>query len=235
MGLIGISLDLVYPRICEICKVKITDTYRSSICENCFSRIQVLSGALCPRCSRPVALDNTICKECSNNKLHFEKIWSWGIYDGILKQAIQLMKYGKKAHMYAAFDNIINNFSINKRIMTGIDVIIPVPLHRIKLLDRGFNQARILAGSINTGNKRIIDDILIKRIKTPPQHHLSRLNRIKNLKGAFRVVDSETVHGKNVLLIDDVFTTGSTMNECALVLKQAGAGNVRGFTLARGV
>lgn len=122
------------------------------------------------------------------------------------------------------------------------DVIIPVPLHKARLRQRGFNQAELLSGLIvgpdhtnsSTPLTMKIHTGILKRVKpTRPQTELDRHKRIDNIKGAFRVILPEAIEDKEILLIDDVFTTGSTANECARVLMEAGARKVDVFTLAR--
>jgi ComF family protein len=114
------------------------------------------------------------------------------------------------------------------------ELIIPVPLHRQRLQERGFNQALLLARTFYPNHHHLINFLVLERHRyTEPQISMSGKMRRKNLKNAFRVTDRKVVEGKRVLLVDDVFTTGSTVNECAKVLKMAGTKEVQVLTLAR--
>jgi ComF family protein len=117
-----------------------------------------------------------------------------------------------------------------------IDFIVPVPLHRLRLKEREFNQSEILASRLaKYFNIPLIKNSLIRTRPTPPQANLSKEERLKNVNGAFKLRENELLKGKNILLIDDVFTTGSTVDQCAKVLKKEGkAREVGVFTLAKG-
>jgi ComF family protein len=120
--------------------------------------------------------------------------------------------------------------------LDNLDVIIPVPLHPRRLREREFNQSLLLADRIGRHlNVPVSFTDLIRLVPSPAQTTLSRKGRLKNLRGAFAVRDAESVAGKRVLLIDDVFTTGATVNECAKTLRKAGSGDVFVLTLARTV
>ena len=109
----------------------------------------------------------------------------------------------------------------------------PVPLSNKKLKDRGFNQADLLGKYLATGfNKQYYTDILVRTINTLPQNSLNPQQRAKNIKDAFKIIDSTKIDNKNILLIDDIFTTGSTINECARILKMNGANEVYFYTLS---
>ncbi len=119
---------------------------------------------------------------------------------------------------------------------TTPDLIFPVPLHKSRLRQRGFNQALLLAGSsFPQWRNRIIADGLLRIRATAPQTSLDGAGRRKNLKGAFALKDPDMARGKIILLVDDVFTTGSTVCECSRILQAGGAGRVEVFTLARSV
>ncbi len=120
------------------------------------------------------------------------------------------------------------------RLVSNVDMIMPVPLHAKRLRQRGFNQALLLAHRMSERHGLpLVYDNLIRQRSTRPQVELKGDERIKNVKGAFTLRQPGKVEEKNIILVDDVFTTGATMNECAQVLKQAGATHVTAFTLAR--
>jgi len=120
------------------------------------------------------------------------------------------------------------------RLWWGIEVIIPVPLHPAREKTRGFNQSRVLARELGEiVNIDIIEGVLVKPINVPPQTTLTAKERRKNIKGAFKVSDKAKIKDKTILLVDDVFTTGATIQECSTVLINAGAKEVRGITVAQ--
>ena len=125
------------------------------------------------------------------------------------------------------------DFAHNFLDMKNIDLILPVPLSSVKLRQRQFNQAKLLAESLSgTFSKELKDSLLIKIKPGPAQVNLSRVERLKNVQGVFKVKNAEALKDKNVLLVDDVFTTGATANECAKVLLEAGAKRIDVFALA---
>ncbi len=229
-----IITDLVYPPFCEICGSKLTVEERY-ICSFCLKKIRINSRPFCKFCSRHLSYERELCNECITRKSYIEQVWSWGIYDGILKKCIHLFKYKKKVYLLNLFKNSLFEFLEQNLIMKNIDIIIPVPLYVAKLKERTFNQAQILA-RIFTKHYKIRTINALKKVKaTQPQNKLSKLMRQQNVKGVFIVEKAETFYKKRVLIVDDIFTTGSTLNECAKMLLKAGAEIVYGFTLARGL
>ena len=142
------------------------------------------------------------------------------------------MKYSHVEDVLQAFEKIIINFvKQNKYLFSQIDLVVPVPLHKKRFVERGFNQAKLIAKIVAREIDKPCQDLVIRSRHTLQQAKLKREDRLKNVKNAF--VIENNIDG-NVLLIDDVFTTGSTLQECAKVLKKGGAKAVIGFTIARG-
>lgn len=126
-------------------------------------------------------------------------------------------------------------FAGENKVLGHIDYLTFVPLHRARLKEREFNQSQLLALKLSRHFKVPLLDNLLKRVRpTPSQTNLSKEERFKSLRGAFAARENEQIKGKTILLVDDVFTTGATFNECAKVLRQAGVKQADGFTLARG-
>jgi len=162
-------------------------------------------------------------------------VFSLGIYDGVLKDAIGLFKYRAKLVLAKPFAKLLIEFAESFINMERYDIIVPVPLHSAKFREREFNQAEFLAEPV--AKKFGIPysrKVLLREKVTPPQSYLKKSERLKNLKNAFRTHNTKVAYRKKILLVDDVFTTGATANECAKVLVDSGAKNVSVLTLARG-
>jgi ComF family protein len=199
-----------------------------------------MTGALCPCCGKPFESAEALtyspdhyCLGCRTIPPVFDQALSVGYFEGSLREAIHQFKYrpcrtlGKPLAQWMAG---------NIRTLKNIDLIIPVPLHKTRLRQRGFNQALLLAHELGSVfNLPICYDNLVRIRPTRPQIELSGQDRIKNVAAAFSLLRAEEMLGKTILLIDDVFTTGATMNECARMLKQAGADHVTALTIARAV
>jgi len=198
-------LNLIYPVTCHICGRKLAEN--KGLCDSCLSKIETnLSGTAACR------------------------------YEGVLKEVLRLFKYKNALSLLNAFSRLLAEFIDRNIDMKNIDLIIPVPLHPVKLRERGFNQARLLAQPIaKRYNVPISVSNLIKVRYTKPQSFLNRTQRLRNLNGAFSVKKRASLKGKRILLIDDVYTTGTTVAKASYALKRAGAEDVKALTLARGI
>jgi len=213
-------LNLIYPIHCYICEKNLDPIAGSGLCDMCRSKIRYNPKA------------HSQADKCSN----LERSYSSCLYEGPLKELIHQFKYNRKA----AIGRILSGFMIeyineNSEILNGIDLITFVPLENSRLRERGFNQSRMLASNISKKFGIAFEDTLKKTEKTLHQSELSREERLVNLNGAFKTKDNTLLGGCRILLIDDVMTTGATLDECAKTLLAAGAKSVRGFTLARGI
>ena len=238
MYLLRRFLDLVLPSSCAYCRSPIEDSAVPFFCPTCWNDFSVLPGPFCPSCGRPFdsseALIHSPTHECSACRLkppYFDQALSVGYFEGSLREAIHQFKY----RPCRALGKPLGTWMCgNLRVLTSIDIIMPVPLHRSRLRQRGFNQALLLAHPLSVAcNIALCYDNLWRVRQTRPQVELSGEDRIKNVAGAFSLQRPQDVSGLSVLLIDDVFTTGATLNECAGILKNAGAVSVTVLTLAR--
>lgn len=155
-------------------------------------------------------------------------------YDGIIRSLILKYKFQEKTYLYKIF---LKNLKNNKKIylfLKKYDIIIPVPISKKREKQRGYNQSSLLAKEISKDfNIKYNEKILMKDIHTEPQSSLSKEDRIKNVKNVYSVKNSEKIINRNILLIDDIYTTGNTVNECSRVLKQSGAKNIGILTIAK--
>jgi len=174
-----------------------------------------------------------LCSSCMNLSLYYNRARSLFIYDDRVTDLVHSLKYKCNTSGLATFATLKRKSSSLKDLPRA-DFIFPVPLHAKRLRQRGYNQALLLARSFFDKEKnKIKNDILVRSRNTHPQTGLSGVERRKNLRNAFFVKDQKMISGKNILLVDDVFTTGTTVNECARVLIKAGARNVDVLTLSR--
>ncbi|MBI5183575.1 MAG: ComF family protein [Nitrospinae bacterium] len=239
-------MDIPFPRRCRVCNSIIGEEKKGDICIGCWRNIRLIERPLCSYCGislqisydLPEGLNGYyICRRCRETPPEFDSARSVCHYDGILKRLIHIYKYNRVKRLGDDLLSLmINYIKSGNNIHPPPNIIMYVPLHRRRLKERGFDQSYILARGIGDYlNILLITDNLSKTRHTKPQAKLSRNERLNNIKGTFIVKRPEEIRKMNILLIDDVFTTGTTVNECAMVLKKGGAGRVDVLTLARAV
>jgi ComF family protein len=231
-------VNIVYPLSCFICKVELDPLTDKPLCENCWNKIEYNPPPFCRRCGRHLPAKNQdyalLCQDCQKSVHFFQKARSVCIYEGITKECIHRFKYNQKLSLVKPFSTLMIEFARSFLDMKKIDLIVPVPLHSVKLRQRQFNQAKLLAQPIAYAySKKLVDKILIKIKRQPDQVTLSQAKRFKNVRGAFKVKRPQYIKDKNILLVDDVLTTGATANECARVLQEAKTNKVDVLVLAR--
>uniref|UniRef100_A0A7C4LZP2 ComF family protein n=1 Tax=candidate division CPR3 bacterium TaxID=2268181 RepID=A0A7C4LZP2_UNCC3 len=232
--------DLLFPRFCTGCGVE-----GSWICSECLKKIDIIKNPFCPECRRLTHIGE-FCDACKNEFFLDGILICANFGDGVLKEAIHQFKYefisdtGDILGKIMA-GKIISVLSSKYHVLWGdgleFDFIIPVPLHEKRKRWRGFNQAELLAKKISDSLKiKTKYNVLVRKINTVPQMELDREERLKNLRDVFNVEtnDYSSLRNKNILLVDDVTTTGATLEECAKLLKNNGAKNVWGIVLAKG-
>ncbi|MFH0764002.1 MAG: ComF family protein [Candidatus Omnitrophota bacterium] len=210
-------VNLVYPLRCASCGKGLSPMDESGVCALCIGQVR------------------------RNPKPHlagqgFDRAYSALLYEGVLKELVHAFKYKRRISLSKLFARLLTEFiNNNPEITDNVDLVTFVPLHNSRLRKREFNQSKLLASRISDEFKIPLADTLDKVKATRSQFELSRTERLVNLGGAFRIRrGGDTVRGKSVLLVDDVLTTGATLDRCARVLKAAGAVEVRCLTLARG-
>lgn len=231
-----ILLDLIYPKrgICILCgKDKTQD--KKSICEDCKNDLEYNDGLCCQKCGRPLnhyyGLD--LCYDCICKAPIFDKGVAPLKYEGYTRECIHKYKYKDQAYLYEFFAELIVAKLIEEYIQ--FDIVIPVPLSRKRFSKRGYNQAELLAIYIAKVMKSNVKNNVLIRVKdTIRQSQLSKKQRFANMKGVFKVNDKELLTDKTVLLVDDIYTTGATTNECAKQLLLAGAKSVYVAVIAAG-
>jgi competence protein ComFC len=233
--LLQAAVSLLYPPVCTICGRSIRP--REYLCDQCEAKAARIVVPFCQKCSEPFEGSITsafTCANCAHRMIYFDAAVAAYRGRGIVRQIIHEFKYGRQIHLrhlvarwlYAALDD-------ERLCGRRFDLMIPVPLHPARQRERGFNQASLLAELLSARTSICAKPLLERTRYTTTQTALDRSERMENLHNAFCLRKNADVRGLQVLLIDDVLTTGSTLNECARVLKQAGAFSVHAATAAR--
>lgn len=232
-------IELVYPRTCLVCKNGLGEKTQINdfVCTVCLEKLKRNLPPFCYRCGRHLKANNlakNICSSCIKRPLHFDRAFSPYIYEGVIKELIHKFKYKNKDYLGKFLSNLmvefINEYNLPLEFM---DFIIPIPLHKTKLREREFNQAEVLGNFIaQEFNKLTLNNCLLRHRRTKTQTELEEKERLINVKDSFSVNQEDNLKNKNILLIDDVLTTGATCSEAAYALKKAGANIVFVLTLA---
>lgn len=232
-------LDIIYPVRCPVCG-EIVVPKEKLICDKCMKKLTVITEPRCKKCSKPIEQEEKeFCSDCEHKNYHFIKGYSLWVYDGDIKKSIADFKYhNKKENAKYYIREILSNYGDEIRKLSPV-TIVPVPLYRGKYKERGYNQADILArGIAKELELPVLSDLLIRNRKTLPQKQLSDKERLRNLSKAFEFnIEAYGDHAdklNNILLIDDIYTTGSTIEACANVLIRQGISNVYFVTLCIG-
>ena len=206
-------------------------------CPSCRGQWTAVASPLCSRCGlvfKSRQGEDHLCGRCLDRPGAFTRARAAGIYDNALKVAIHALKFKDKVSLAGPLGALVFNTYRNYWTAGDIDVVAPVPLHRHRFRRRGFNQAYLLVRRwMLPGETVIVRDLLVRTRATAPQTGLDRRQRRINLENAFSVSRPGQTTGKRVLLVDDVLTTGATVNACATALIRDGAGRVDVLTLAR--
>lgn len=190
---------------------------------------------VCESCGKYLCEEGRLCSECQEKGPGFDYARSVGPYEGEFRIAVKVFKFLGRRYLARKMSRMMADLVKNDPCFWPLDVVTPVPISRQSLCDRGFDQTEILATGVAKRLKLENGKFLLVRIKeTSRQHELSKEEREKNLLNAFRVTDPQKVYNKNILLVDDVYTTGSTARECARVLRESGALRVTVITWASG-
>ena len=222
----GIALNLLFPQRCIGC-----GRGGEIICDSCCRELPRIMPPICPRCGRPQA-SGILCSHCVSWQAEIDGIRSPFRFERVARQAVHQLKYQNLRSLVTPLAWLLNDYLIANSV--PFDVLIPVPLHRKRLRERGYNQSGLLARELSKLNEvPLVDNCLIRHQPSPPQARTSSVEeRQINVAGAFTCRD-RSLRDKQVLLIDDVATSGATLDACAGALKAAGATSIWGLTLAR--
>jgi len=221
-----IALDILFPRYCVGCRKE-----GSFICDSCLLSQPLIVPPVCPLCGRPQA-SGILCSDCIRWKAEIDGIRSPFRFEGVIQQAVYQLKYRNLRAIAPMLAGLLYDFM--KITPVRGDALVPVPLHKSRIRERGYNQSALLAKELaKLSGLPVIQNSLVKHEKSMPQARSANVEeRKKNVSGVFSIRD-ERLTGRSVILIDDVSTSGATLDACAGVLKEAGVLSVWGLTLAR--
>lgn len=225
--------SMVFPSGCKClaCGCELASFGKYQLCPKCLKSLPYITGKVCNKCGEQISHMGKYCKYCKGTHKEFEKNTSIFLYDGIIKQMIRNLKYDNALYLVPTLSNFMANAVV--QLNYDIDYVVPVPLSATGMRKRGFNQSKELCNAMEKDLHMCVrTDILIKSKETINQASLNRVDRLGNLKDAFVCPLPNEVKGRNILLVDDVYTTGTTANECAKALTKAKANIVYVLTLA---
>ena len=235
-------LHLIFPSPCRVCGLPLDAARRSLICGRCWGRVRPIAHPFCSRCGRPFASPlihdgspGHVCGACRERPPAFVMARAATLYEtgGTIRAAILLFKHGRRVSLARHLGRLMAEAGNGLFDPRQLDLLIPVPLHARRMRERGFNQAALLARELGSAWRLRVGHGLLQRARETEAQRGGREAREANVKGAFIVAQPDQVHGRSLLLIDDVLTSGATANECALALLMAGATEVGVYTLAR--
>ncbi len=217
--------------LCYICNYRDEYIGQNHICKSCSAELERLEGLVCSKCSKPLDHDAELCDECLMKTKCFERAIAPLEYTGFSKKLVRDYKYGGKSYLYKLFGPMI----VEKLEEEGIgrfDAIVPVPLHRSKLKTRGYNQSELIAKYISFKIDAPVLKLIIRTKKTVPQSSLTGEKRWSNVKNAFEYSEKPG-RVSRILLVDDIYTTGATLNACASILRENATDKIWCATIAR--
>ena len=236
--------NLLLPAFCRACDSRILTEENIYYCPQCWSEIRLIERPFCSICGKPhdkaagfAERENFPCAQCVRIKRRpFRSMCAATVYDGLVQDAIAIFKYGSREPLAGPLAGLMVKFAEREVDFARYDAIVPVPLHRVRQRERGFNQAGELVRCLKERIPGLVVRNGLVRVRpTPQQTRLTAAERRRNLPGAFALARDADFHKKTVLLVDDVITTGATAEECARTLRKGGAETVDVFAVARTV
>ncbi len=228
-------LDVLFPQACMLCGEAVSGC-GAGLCAGCYGRIEKINGPVCTRCGAAFTSlhgGNHLCGDCITRRMHYDCVRSAGVYAGELRRAIHQFKFNRRSMLAEPLAELAAGSCEPIGPHRGYAALVPVPLHLHRLRHRGYNQSLLLA--LHLGRQwdlPVERDYLRRTIWSVSQTSLRRSQRRRAVRGAFTCCSSRYT-GKRLLLIDDVFTSGATVDECARTLKRYGAAAVDVLTVAR--
>lgn len=226
-------VDGVLPPRCLACGAIVGEP--DALCAGCWAAMDFFAPPWCAVCGLPFPYpvgEGTVCAGCARERQSWNRARAALRYDKNSRRLVLMLKHGDQTHLADAFGRWMRR--AGAELLDGADIVIPVPLHWTRLFARRYNQAALLAHAVRAaGGPPVGADWLLRRRRTPSQGRLGPVARARNVRGAFALRRGCDVGGKRVVLVDDVLTTGATVEECARILRRAGAASVDVVTLAR--
>ena len=232
-------INLIYPQsiYCIACNNIIDETRNYSLCDDCFERFKWIGSRTCNKCGKILSENNptNICYDCKNNRHEFHRGYSCVQYGSLEKSIVFKLKYNKKTYISRVIAEIMNDRMLIEDL--DYDIVIPVPINKKRKRKRGYNQAELIAGYFSDFQGTKCDNKCLVRLKnTEPLKSMSPTERKESLLNAFNITEHgrKMIYGKRVLVIDDIYTTGATMDSVCLTLKREGAEKVYFLVFASG-
>ena len=249
----GALASVFLPAGCRLCERLLTGASRLPICAECLESFSVITDPVCDLCGLPLerTVENAaetepsapapgktpaLCIGCRADPFHFDRARSFARYEDSLVRAIVLLKFEEMDPLADWFADRLAETARRYTNEMKADLIVPVPLHKIRRRERGFNQAELLSKRL-AKRLRIRHEgvLLVRKRPRPDKHLLTSHERREAVRGAFATLAGSQVDNRRVLLVDDVMTTGATLDACARALREAGASSVHGLTVARAI
>jgi ComF family protein len=238
-SLLDAALAFVFPPVCQLCNEARAHAAEGYVCQDCYKHVRFVREPMCERCGLPFEGSITGLFECSNCReveLHFSSARSAVLAKDAVLEVIHRYKYNRSLWFEPFLADLLVRAAREEVRKEEWDVIVPVPLHPTKQREREFNQAERLARRLGNALEMPVQSRWLRRTTaTRTQTLLSRTERAANVRKAFTVARGLQLNGERIVLIDDVLTTGATTNACAKALRDAGAGQVCVWTVARGI
>jgi len=225
-------IDIFVPATCVYCKKIVKDPH--AMCEECFMKLSFITEPSCKDCGAALEFENSHCSSCLGilkQSKKYDEIYTIFNYDAFSKNAILALKHAGATYIAKFFANLM--YTKYKSKFNNADLIIYVPIHFLRLFKRHYNQTGLIALHLQKlSNVKVSHNNLVRVRNTAPQEGNIR-SRINNVKNAFKLRSCDEILGKRIILIDDVFTTGATLNECSKLLREAGAKKITCICIAR--
>ncbi len=227
--------DLLFPLNCALCGAYDPSTAEQPLCQQCLTTIPYNHPPFCLRCSRHINRSNEqgLCPDCIQQYPDFDDAWVFTRYQPPMTELIRSFKFHNKTSLRKTFHTIANTFAERHSLELRADLLLPIPIHPVRFRERSYNQSELLAEIVSDIFHIPVNiNILTKMLLTPRQSDLRRKERWTNIQGAFKIENSSIIKNKEIILVDDLLTTGATASEAAKTLKQAGAAKVKLIALS---
>lgn len=230
------ALDTLYPRVCPVCRDIVTPK-GELVCPDCRDELPYVTEPTCMCCGRPLASEqDEYCRDCGKRRFSYERGFAVFVYDERMQRAVADYKYHSRKELAEFFASEMQRLFNEKMQKLGIEALVPVPVHAARERYRGYNQARVMCEALSGRTGIPVAELLVRSRKTMPQKELTLADRLQNLEQAVSMNPKRIWSNlpKTVLLIDDIYTTGSTAEVCSRVLLGNGISRVYILTLCIG-
>jgi ComF family protein len=237
-GALDALVSVLFPAPCRVCRRPLSTASRIPVCPECLAALRRIEPPLCRECGRPfppaVTAPAPLCHACVHGLYRFDLARSFARYNDAMERTLLLLKYDPITPLASWFAARIEEVVRAEPTLAEVDWIVPVPLDRSRLRQRGYNQAELIARPLSKRLGRPLATDLLRRLRPrPPKLKLSRRERWDTVRGAFVAASPARVDRSRILLVDDVLTSGATLDACARALVSAGAAAVHAVTVAR--